>query len=409
MTGDAGSEARPDAPVDGTTSDAAPPGDGGGATPKPPADWANADFIDVHTHCGPSSNNCDGERCCDFSGWSTLQSTHQGRAVMLSNEYWRINEDIAPPEFKDHFVDLNDAYLRTAERESTAIAFAGLRCLYTEQVDDEWANKCKAEARSWVERGALGFKDHVGKQFESGDLESGYFIGGWNRFNGFCDVPATSTTPNSDCMQQPSVHYLTLEPAWREVVRYIIEELKVPIVSHASSYQKATTRCFDPEAGAVVSCAPLLIEQQIRLAEWLRDNTPPSATRRFVVAHTGFLTDDAAGLTRLLDTGVSTDTARFEAFADAGCAARALFAAYPKQIIFGTDRRVDQTCLPTSYDAFLHVFTGAAGGSMSFDTCWGQTAVQGMQLRDPVVAGCPDVPAGIVDRILRDNFLGLYE
>ncbi|MEZ4222116.1 MAG: hypothetical protein R3B13_14370 [Polyangiaceae bacterium] len=375
---------------------------------RPPAEWAQAAFIDAHMHCGLSEAACSGQRCCDFSGFAGLAPAREGRAVLLSNEYWRVNDSLFEPQFQDYFEGLNDAYLATAATEPNAIAFVGLRCLYQEKLDDAWAAKCKAEAKNWVTQGALGFKDHIGKQFESGDVEAGYFLGGWNRFNGFCQVMPGSSTPNSDCMQQPTVRYLALEPAWREVLRYILEELRVPIVSHAASYDGAATTCYDPTTSQVAPCAQVTREHQLLLAEWLGSHVPPEARRRFIVAHMGFMTKDAAGLTRMLDTGVSTDTARFEAFAVAGCAGRALVAAYPKQLVFGTDRRVDQNCLPSSYDAFLHALQGPVGVSKSFTSCWGTSDTTGMQLADPKVPGCADVPPGVLDAVLKRNFLSLY-
>ena len=382
---------------------------GGGATgaPRPPAEWSSADFIDVHTHCGQRID-CDGQRCCDFSGWTALNAKYRARAIMLANEYWLINADIAPP-IKDAFEGLNDHYLLTAKRQPNAQAFVGLRCLYRDQVDDGWADKCKREAADWVKAGALGFKDHNGKQWDADGPEAGQFVAGWNRLNGFCSVQPGSQTPNSDCMAQSTVRYLALDPSWREVVRYIVDELKVPIVSHLATFQGADTKCYDPGAKTMADCGPLTVKFQQKLAEWVGQNTSEAGRRRLIIAHTGFVTADEAALRALLDTGVSVDTARLDNFARAGCAARALVAAYPKQVMFGTDRRMDQACLPRSYDAWLHIFDGPADEERMFNTCQGMKAAKGWALSQPTVAGCPDVPDGALDAVLRTNFLSLYE
>ena len=394
----AGKGGTPDASIDGASVPSV----------APPASWADADFIDVHTHC-EAIVDCDGELCCDFSGWQALQSSHRGRAVMLANEYWAINAELVPPEIGEYFDGLNDKYLNTALRHDEAITFIGLRCLYQEKLDDTWADKCKAEAREWISKGALGFKDHIGKQFQGDGQEGAYFLGGWNRFNGFCDVPPSSQTPNSDCMLQPTVRYLALEPAWREVLRYIVEELKVPVVSHASSWQGGKTQCYDPEIGDIGLCPAITIRQQEQLGEWFAANVDASARRRLIFAHLGFLTEDLEGLRRLLDTGVSLDTARFDNLTSVGCGIRDLVAAYPNQLVLGSDRRVDQACLPGTYDAWLHILGGPADATQSFTACRGPVDALGAELGSPTVAGCADVPTGALDRVLKTNFLTLYE
>lgn len=407
----------------GSVDGAVDAGGDAGELPRgaPPASWAAADFIDVHTHCEVLTD-CAGGRCCDTSGWQLMQARFTGYPVLLSNEYWLINQDLFPKEALDYFTGLNDTVKNTAALGSGSGGsgsgggsapsvgwFAGLRCLYQRKLDAGWAEACKAEALGWARQGALGFKDHIGKQWEGGEVEAGYFIGGWNRFNGFCSVAAGSTTPNSSCVQQPSVRYLALEPAWREVVRYIVADLKLPIVSHASSWQGATTTCYDPQLGRVDGCAAVTRRHQQALASWLATQVDEAARRRLVVAHLGFLTDDPAGLAQLLDTGVSVDSSRLEAFAAAGCDGRSLFAAYPTQVLFGTDRRVSQACLPESYSAWMHIFSGPANQQQTFDTCQGSITARGMQLGTPVVAGCPDVSEGSLERVLKGNFLALYE
>lgn len=183
----------------------------------------------------------------------------------------------------------------------------------------------------------------------------------------------------------------------------------MPIVSHAASWQGADTTCYDPEIGRVDNCAAVTRRHQQSLASWLATVVDEAARRRMIVAHMGFLTDDAAGLAQLLDSGVSVDSSRLEAFAAAGCEARSLFAAYPAQVLFGTDRRVSQSCLPDSYSAGMHIFSGSANQELSFDTCQGSIAARGLELGAPVVAGCPDVPAGRLERVLERNFLELYQ
>ncbi|MCB9588023.1 MAG: hypothetical protein H6718_21635 [Polyangiaceae bacterium] len=398
-----------DAGADGDATNVDGAVDAGLKSQRPPPDWASADFIDVHTHCELMSD-CAGARCCDTSGLASLEGLYSARAVLLSNEYWLINEDIYPAEAVNYFTGLNETARDTAAKEPEAVGFfAGLRCLYQRKVDESWAEACKAEARDWARQGAIGFKDHIGKQYETGEAEGGMFIGGWNRFNGFCVVPQGSLTPNSSCMQQSTVHYLALEPAWREVVRYIVAELRLPIVSHAASYQGATTTCYDPELGAIDNCALVTRRHQQSLATWLSNEVDSAARRRFIVAHMGFLTGEPAGLVALLDTGVSVDTSRLDAFAAAGCQARSLFAAYPQQILFGTDRRVSQTCLPASYSAWMHILRGPADQAQSFDTCQGTIDARGLELGTPQVAGCPDVPSDALTRVLKQNFLELYE
>ena len=378
-----------------------------GPVTRRPFEVDDVDFIDVHMHCDEVAQ----DQCVISESWRQVESQLNGAGVLLSLEHWTVTvPEGTIPQLPYLPSLLNEAYTSTVTKEPRLAAFASLDCWHKTPFGDNWAAICKADAKRLVDLGATGFKDHVGKQWDSnGDL--GSFVGGWNRANGFCTVPEGSATPNVDCAKQSTVRYPIRESAWREVIRYITEDLKVPVVTHAATYAETTAesdkRCYDPRAKRAEGCGKVSRDNQLEFARWASQNLSKPAFKRIIFAHLGFSEGDE--LLNLLKTGATLDTAVTRTVARAGCNARAAIGAYPDQFVMGTDRRVSQKCLLGSYQAWMHAFSGPVGQEKTFDTCFGKLDVLGMELGTPKVQGCQyDVPEGTLEKILKRNFLALY-
>lgn len=377
-----------------------------GPVTRRPFEASEVEFIDVHMHC---KSVMQGE-CVIDPEWRLVESDLRGAGALLSVEHWAVTIDGPILELPYDPLLFNEAYTTTVQNEARLVAFASLDCWHDTPFGQTWAQACKADAKRLVEQGASGFKDHIGKQWDSnGDL--GSFVGGWNRANGFCDVTG-SDSPNVDCARQPTVRYPIREDAWREVMRYITEELRVPVVTHAATYPEpgaeSDKRCYDPRAQQAEGCGKVSRDNQLEFAQWARDNLSEDAFKRIIFAHLGFATED--DLIALLDTGATLDTAVTRTVLRAGCNGRAAFGRYPDQFVMGTDRRVgDERCLKSTYDAWMHAFKGSVSDTITFSTCTGPIEVSGMELGTAQTPGCAyDVPEGTLDKVLKLNFLALY-
>ncbi len=382
------------------------------------ADGALPSWIDVHTHCGVTSACAEVEGCCSLDSWQAVRERFGGEgAVLLSTEHYAVMQRVGDLTGDEATLveNLNEIHADGVARDPSLMLFPSLECWYDTPFDDPgWVDACRADVDRWIAAGARGFKDHIGKQFDGSGRDVARWLGGWNRLNGFCDVSADSVEPNRDCMAQPTVRYPALEGRWREVLRYILEDVRVPVLSHTISWG-GDDPCFDPMTGTLAACPGVTRRHLLELARWAEANLSLSARRRLIVGHLGFLLSSAEDLDRfvaLLDTGVSTETAaNLGTLAAAGCGARRLFARYGDQLMFGTDRQSGEgPCGLRTYEAWFHSLTARIGEERSFDTCTGLVRATGMELGSATAVGCEfDVPPDTLRGFLRDNFLSLYE
>lgn len=406
--------------------------------PRPSAPFTqDALFIDVHMHCGEIA----GGRCVKSEAWELIADAG-GRGVGASVEHWSVT--ISPELLEESgleidvpLIEMNEAYQASLSGDQDKTFFVSLECWHDTPFGPDWAEACKEDARHWIERGASGFKDHAGKHWDSsGDL--GMFASGWSARNGLCEGESLS-----DCATHPGVRYPVLEPAWREVIAYIVEELGAPVLTHATTWYGADSVCYDPLRQTERACAEMSREHLLDFAGWARAEIDARSRRRIIIAHAGFMvpgekfiprdadTEEEAAtraaardalwaqLDELLSSGVSIDTAVTKDFGAmtyqddgrGGCQMRELFARYPDQIVLGTDRLFDNAnCLGPSYQIWEHLLTGPVTGlSERFDTCVGSFQVGGMDLDSPTLDGCPTVEDGVVDKVLKLNFLSMYE
>ncbi len=411
----------------------------------------DAVFVDAHMHCGL----LDESGCTVGATWEAI-SEAGGYGVILSTEHFTFNYN---DDIEAFYAALgvtvapdrqNEIYGQTAAARPELWTFTSLECWHDTPLGDGWVEACKNDARQALERGAIGFKDHVGKQWQSDAdgpavADSGIFSGGLTRLAGGCtDVP-NSLTANRECVQLPGVIYPLLTSEWREVVRYITEDLKAPIVSHATTYYGAEASCWDPLTSQLASCAPMSRLHLLEFAAWAASHLSAEARRRFIVGHSGFMvpgerllprdsdspeqaaereriaTELLSQLNAVLSAGLSVEssvtndlvamTYRQQSNALGACTIRELFATYPDQIVFGTDRRVDNgDCLTETYalwDDLLRLGVHELGRVRT--ACSGPAATYGLDLDAPVITECAgSVPADILDRFLKRNFARLY-
>ncbi len=330
---------------------------------------------------------------------------------MLSLEHYAVAShtgDIEDPLLAWGFENLNTIYELAAGSDPNLFLFASLSCWHdTPFGDPGWVDARKADADEWAAAGALGFKDHIGKARHDPDYAR--WLGTWNRMNGFCTVEPDDPTPSQTCMTQDTVIYPALEPAWREVLVYITETLGMPVLTHATTYPSDPEEalCHDPLTGLSEECGAVTRSHLLELGHWAEQNLPSASRRRIVVAHLGFFFEDEPGFMELLDTGLSVDTsAQLWVVAALGCNGRAVMADHGEQILFGTDIKTDSGYFGETYAAYFHAFQGGVDDLQTFQFWDGPQEVVGMDLDTPVVPGCPyDVPAGTLQRVLRDNAL----
>ncbi len=345
-------------------------------------------WIDVHTHC-VEADECDVSRVLDATG--------NGGAVVASLEHYTINQNFGDANpLLDAFTTQNEAVAAFAAENAGVDWLASLPCWHEVPASDAaWVQACKADVDAMLDAGAVGFKDHAGKQFDNeGDLDEARFVGAYNRFAGRCP----GATSNEACMEEPTVLYPLLEDSWREVVRYIVEDREAILLTHAGSYFTAPEQCFFE--GEVQACPGVLVSAQQDFADWAKRELTPDAARRIIVAHFGFLQEDADVLEALLDAGLSLDTAQGRYLFGLGCEGRATFAEHKDQWVFGTDLFFEKSC--KNYDAWFHMFTGDADAVQLYDTCGGEVGVRGMDLDNTEACGVT-ADADTVEKILGGN------
>ncbi len=407
-------------------------GPGPGTSPHP-----DGLFVDAHTHCSAAGSLDPGDldldavlrdpslldpalarlrSSCVPLAWDAVdRSVGPASVVLLSNAYLaaahgtRIGGEgaIHRRDVRDLVARIgramNERFQVAASRSPRASFFAALDCLYDTPFDEPgWVEACKADADRWIAAGARGFKDYVG----------GTWLDDWNLYNGFCGRA-------SDCMTEASVRYLALEPKWREVVAYVTEARRMPVLTHITYNEFEGKPCYDPTTGARAACGPVTIGHLLDLADWARRNLSERARRRIVVAHLGHTLpsrhDRVSALDEFLGAGLSSDiSAELPGLVASPCLARQILARHPRQILFGTDERVEEDIEGTlgTYRAYLHLLQGPWQEFHTFrtGTSAGTIAVPGLGLATPVVPSCDaSLPGGLRELVLRDNHLALYD
>lgn len=400
-------------------------------TVRAPAFATDLEFLDVHMHCGDARSKQDA--CLLSQEWASIEGD-RGAGVIASLEHWTLN---MTPEVLAKFEQLepkhapfdknNELYLRTAQAWGHVEFFASLECWHDTALGPGWADACKEDARAWVREGAIGFKDHIGR---NADLEedpvvsnAGVFSGGWSRKAGLC--PAQMS--NKECMKQPEIAYPALREEWRSVLQYLVEDLQAPVLTHATTFSKSPGECWDPLLQALSPCPEMSRRHALDLARWAQTHIDPRARRRIIMAHTGFMVPGAqieepeaeemlGQLRALLETGVSVDTAAIKDWAALverdPCALRTLVAQFPDQFVFGTDLNVDRrACIQDTYRFWEDLLTGALDQTgPQRTTCVGEARTRGLALGQETVPGCDArVPSGTLARVLRGNFEAMYE
>jgi hypothetical protein len=411
-------------------------------------------FIDTHMHCGGVAGD-DTTRCGVGETWKGA-ATEGAAGVILSIEHWTMSlPDEASEAVREQggvlgYTDQqNEIYAATAAAEPSLAFFASLECWHDTPFGPDWEQACKDDARRWIEAGANGFKDHVGKQWQSANdgvavADAGVFAGAWSRRAGRC-AQIAGDTPNRDCVQSEEVVYPLLTEEWREVVRYIVEDLGAPIISHSTTWYGAAEQCWDPLSSSLRSCSDMSRDHLLDFLDWAQTGIEADARRRFVVAHGAFAVpgepfvprpDETEAetaerlaaaqalleqLDQILSAGVSVESATSKDFMAltfrrepelGACAVRDLFARYPDQLMFGTDGLVDRgTCLASTYQAWEDLLTlGVNEQSPERDACFGRVQSYGLDLDTPIISECEsEVPADALQRFLTRNFLALYE
>lgn len=351
-------------------------------------------WIDAHTHC-VMADECDAARVRDATG--------TGGALVASLEHYTINENfgVVDPRLAPFTVQ-NQTVAALAAENAEIDWLASLPCWHEVPASDAgWVEACKADVDAMLAAGAVGFKDHVGKQFDNeGDLDEGRFLGAYNRFAGNCP----DAVSNEACMQAAAAQYPMMQSSYREVVRYIVEEKEAVLLTHSGSYFTAPEQCYFD--GEVEACPAVLVNAQQDFADWVARELSAEAAQRIIIAHFGFLQEDTDVLLALLDAGVSLDTAQGRFLFGLGCEGRATFAEFKDQWIFGTDLFFEQSC--KNYDAWFHMFTGEADAEAVYETCGGEVVVRGMDLDNPNACGIEADP-DTVEAILAGNLLRLLK
>ncbi len=354
--------------------------------------------IDLHTHC--MAEACDP---------GPVEEALDGRltAAALSLEHYRISERLGDP-IPDAFAfvrDANEIHAAAAERSDHVVLFASLDCLNEVPASDPgWVQRCLDDADRWLDAGAVGFKDHAGKSWDGGGEDLAMWVGAWNRLAGWCQPDPDDPTPNTTCLAAPDARMPLDDPGWRAVVRGIVEDRGVPLISHATPWREADTWCT--RHGETMPCFEAAADALADFAAWARAELSPEARRRFVVAHAGFFAEEDPRLAQILDAGLSMDLAQ-TAFTDDGCRLRRLVAGHTEQFVFGTDGSIGDACMPRHYEAWMWALLGASGRRARYTgTCRGKLRVVGAALDDPQACGVT-LPADAHRRILHDNAAAL--
>jgi hypothetical protein len=252
----------------------------------------------------------------------------------------------------------------------------------------------------------IGFKDHVGKQ-HSDSLDGERWLGAWNRAQEHCAL----ATSNADCMTKADVVYPLMQPAWREVLKFIVHDRGKPVITHALDYSSAAETCYDPyllPTPGLDSCVAVTRRHVHDFVTWANANLTAEDRRHVIIAHMGFLTDPAgeALLHEIANAGFSFDTAALikELGDREPCAGRTFLDTYKTQVIFGTDLQADSDCLANTYEAWSFLLTKPLGTEKTFTLCGKSVKIRALDLQTENVGGCP-VSQDLYNNIVRNNLL----
>lgn len=367
------------------------------ACSSPPVD-AGGPILDVHTHCPVDRLDCD---------LSPLAEAEGVTAAVLGLSHYAIGTELGdpkPPEISD-LAGNNDAVAAATMASNQALLVPSLDCLaMVAGSDADFTQRCLEDADRWLAQGAVGFKDHAGKTFD-GEIDAARWVGAYNRLAGWCETAPNSPTPNLDCLGQDTMRMPLEVPAWREMIRGLVEERGVPVLSHATPWHGSDTlcganqeRCFDRASDALVD-----------FASWAESELSEDARRRFVVLHLGFFSMDEVRLRAVLDAGFSVDLAQTDLMG-AGCGIRALVAEYPDQVVLGTDIFHGLSCTSLHYEAWTYALMGAADQPRTIrNTCRDTVTPIGAELANPDAGTCGiAVEPGVHRKVLFDNAARLF-
>jgi hypothetical protein len=362
-----------------------------------PAPDPGGPVLDLHVHCPPDQPVCDP---------TSLTQALDGRvtAAGLGLAHYAIATplgDVIPDELAA-LPDNNEVLQAATETTDQLLLLPSLECLRdTPGNDPGFTAACLDDADRWLALGARGFKDHAGKTFEGDGFDVGRWVGAWNRYAGFCTTSG-SDTPNLDCLTDQQPVFPLEHPAYRDVIRGVVEDREAVWLTHATPWSGSDELCGTADGPR--RCHDVAADVLVDFARWAEQTMSLEARRRIVLAHLGFLQDDEVRLTAVLDAGLTVDLAQ-TAIAEAGCGVRRLVAAYPDQVVLGTDLMLGPDCITAHYEPWLHALLGPADTRARFrGTCRGTLEPAGAALNDPDAANCGvAVPADAGRRVLYDN------
>lgn len=369
---------------------------GGSATVDP-----GGPVLDLHVHCPPNAATCDPTSLdAALEGQVTAAAAglaHYAIAVPLG--------DTIPAELTP-FPDNNGAVVDAASRSEHILLMPSLECLRdTPGNEPSFTSACLDDADRWLDLGAVGFKDHAGKTFDGDGLDVARWVGAWNRYAGFCST-TDGDSPNLDCLTRQTPVFPLEHGPYREVVRGVVEDREAVWLTHAVPWSGADEVC-GTSAGSQ-RCHERAADVLVEFAQWAAQTMPAEARRRIVVAHLGFLQDDDVRLTAVLDAGLTVDLAQ-TVLTGAGCGLRRLVAAYPDQVVLGTDLFLGPDCITRHYEPWVHALLGEADTTARFrNTCRDTLNPVGAQLGSPDAEICGvAVVEGAGRKVLYDNAAAL--
>ncbi len=354
---------------------------------------AGGGVLDLHTHCPPDQTTCAVE---------SLEGARDGSvtAVVAGLSHYAIAQTLgdALPDELSALPDNNRVAL-DASVSRNVLWMPSLDCLVdTPGSDPDFTAACLEDADRMLAEGAVGFKDHAGKTFDSDDQDIARWVGGYNRLAGWCSPPTDSEHPNLDCLTEADIRFPLEVDAYREVIRGVVQERGRIWLTHAVPFHGSEERCADQ------ACFDRAADALVGFAEWAagEGGLDAGARRRVVVAHMGFLQDDDVRLAAVLDAGFTVDLAQTQLMSR-GCELRALVAEYPGQVVLGTDLMHGPSCVGRTYDAWVYALLGPADESAPFrDTCRGTVRPVGAALDEPDACGI-SLPAGAGRNVLFTN------
>lgn len=385
--------------TDATVTDATAPD-----AMRPDAAGLDVGLVDFHTHCFQES--CDTRTVAAETGGDVFVLT-------AALQHYAIAEPLGDPIPSElaGVARSNAIHAATAEGSDRVGLLASLECLSdTPGSDSGWVAACAEDADRWLAAGALGFKDHAGKAHDDSELDLALWVGAYNRYAGFCEVDPESSTPNADCLEAPGFRFPLAVPAWREMVREIVEVRRAPLLTHTTPFSGTSRMCSRLD-GSMASCHTVAVEALLDFVDWAERELSAEARRRIVLAHLAFLQNDEVRLRRVLDAGFTVDLAQTELITMAGCRLRELAGLYPRQIVLGTDIDIGASCRARSWEAWRYTLEGPAGVERVFsDTCRGTMRPVGAELDEPGPTACDlPIPSGTGERVRWRNALELLD